>query len=69
MVFASTSILVVEGGPQNGCHQHVCLQGESQLLPPSLEALQDQQVRLTQAFFKLLPQCWVLDHMTLACIL
>lgn len=26
------------------------------------EALQDQQVGLTQAFFRLLPLCWLLEH-------
>ena len=44
---------------QNGCHQRLHLQRESQLPPAFWEALQDQQVGLTQASLKLLPLHWV----------
>ena len=37
MVLASTSVLMVENAPQNGCHQHLCPQGESPLPPVSWE--------------------------------
>ena len=37
----------------------------SQLSPASVEALQDQQVGLTQALFKLLPLHWDSDHVIL----
>lgn len=57
MSFASTIVLLVEQTPSNGHHQHLCLQGEFQLSPASPEALQDQQLALTQAHFKLLPLC------------
>ena len=36
MVLVSCSILVVGRAPPNGCHQHLCLQGESHLPPASL---------------------------------
>ena len=61
MSFASIIVLLVEQIPPNGHHQHLCCQGESQLSPASPEALQDQQLALTQAHFKLLPLCWVLE--------
>lgn len=31
MVLASIGVLKVEAAPQNGCYQHLCTQGESQL--------------------------------------
>ena len=36
MVLASTNVLVVEYATQNGCQQHLCAQGESQLPSASL---------------------------------
>ena len=36
MVIASTSVLMVEQAPQNGCHQCLCPQGEHQLSLASL---------------------------------
>lgn len=61
MAFASTSILMVERFPRNGCHQHLFPQGEFQVPPLSPEALQDHQVGLTQSPFKLLPLHWDLE--------
>ena len=37
MVLVSTSVLVVEQVPQNGCHQCLCLKEEHQLPPASLK--------------------------------
>ena len=62
MAVASASVHMVEGAPQNGRFQCRCPQGESSCLLPLWEALQDQQLPLTQAPFKLLLQYWVLEH-------
>lgn len=62
MLLASTSILVFEQPPQNGYHQHLCPQGESQRPPASLEDPEIQQVGLIQASFKLLLLHCVLEH-------
>ena len=35
MVFASTSVLVVEQAPQNGCYQCICPQGKPACILPS----------------------------------
>ena len=41
----------------------VCVsRGSCSCLLPLGEALQDQQVGMTQAPFKLLPLCWILEH-------
>ena len=56
MAVASASVHMVEGAPQNGRFQCRCPQGESSCLLPLWEALQDQQLPLTQAPFKLLLQ-------------
>ena len=57
MALASTSVLVVERAPKNGCCQYLCLWWESQW-PSAFSGrlLQDKQVSLTQATFKAL--CW-----------
>ena len=62
MALVSTSDHVVEAALQNGCFQCLCPQGESSCLLPLWEALQDQQLPLVQAPFKLLLQPWVLEH-------
>ena len=62
MSVASASVHMVEGAPQNGYFQCLCAQGESSGLLPLWEALQDQQLPLTQAPLKLLLQPWVLEH-------
>ena len=62
MALASTSVHMVEQAPQNGCCQFLCPQGELQDLLPLREALQDQQVGLTQVPFKFLPLPWVPGH-------
>ena len=54
MAFARTSVLVGGRAYKYGCCQCLCPQCELQLLLPLQEALQDQQVGLTQASFKLL---------------
>ena len=53
MVLASTNVVVVEQAPQN---DYVPWGSTSRLLPLR-EALQDQQVCLTQGPFQLLPLC------------
>lgn len=53
MTFSNTSVLVVEGAPQNGCCQYLGPQGEFHHIPPLQKAFQDQQVGLAQASFKL----------------
>ena len=62
MALASTSVHVVDGAPQSGCFQCLCPQGKSSCLLPLWEALQDQQLPLILAAFKLLLQPWVLEH-------
>ena len=62
MSLVSTSDHVVEAALQNGCFQSLCPQSESSFLLPLWEALQDQQLPLVQAPFKLLLQTWVLEH-------
>ena len=62
MSLVSTSDHVVEAALQNGCFQSLCPQSESSFLLPLWEALQDQQLPLVQAPFKLLIQTWVLEH-------
>ena len=62
MSLVSTSDHVVEAALQNGCFQSLCPQSESSFLLPLWEALQDQQLPLVQAPFKLLLQPWVLEH-------
>ena len=62
MSVASASVHMVEEAPQNGYFQCLCAQGESSGLLPLWEALQDQQLPLTQAPLKLLLQPWVLEH-------
>ena len=61
MALASTSVHVVDGAPQSGCFQCLCPQGKSSCLLPLWEALQDQQVSLTQAPFRLPLLLWVLE--------
>lgn len=58
MIFASASVLMVERVPQNGCHQHLCIQGEFQLPLASTGGSPGQQVDVTQAPLKLLPLGW-----------
>ena len=53
MMLARTSVQMVEQTLRRSCHQCLCLQGEFQLLLLLWEALQDQQVCLTQDPFKL----------------
>ena len=55
-MLACTHVLV-EQALQDGCHQHLCPQG----------ALQDQQVGLTEAPFKLLLMPWFLEHVRFVC--
>ena len=55
MVPASASVLMVERAPKNGCCQHLCPHGDSQLPLASLEVLQDQQVCLMHVPFILFP--------------
>ena len=43
--------MVLAGDPHNGCHQHLCPQGE--------EMLQEHQVGLTKDHFILLLLLWV----------
>ena len=62
MAVATASVHEVVGALQNGYFQCLCPQGESSCLLPLWEALQDQQLPLTQAPFKLLLQSWVLEH-------
>ena len=59
---ASTSVHVVECVPQNGCLQYLCSQVSSSYLLSVQEALEDQQLSLTQALFRLLLLPWVLEH-------
>lgn len=59
---ASPRVHVVECVPQNGCLQCLCPQVSSRYLLSVQEALEDQQLSLTQAPFRLLPLPWVLEH-------
>ena len=62
MALFITSVLVIEWVSKNGWHQCMYPQGKFQLLPASPVSLQDQQVSLTLAPFKLLLLHWVPDH-------
>lgn len=44
MVLASTIVFLVERSPPEGCHQHLCPPGGSQLPLGSLEVPQDQHM-------------------------
>ena len=61
MSLANTAVPVVERATQNGCCQCLYPHGESYLPPALCESVYDQQVGLTQAFFKLLLMPWVLE--------
>ena len=61
MELAITSIHMVERAPRNDCHQCRVPRVSSSCLLPLREALQDQQVGLIQAPFKLLLLPWALD--------
>ena len=54
MALASADIMAEWASPSR-CHQCLHSQVKSQVPPASQEALQEQQVGLTQAFFKLQP--------------
>ena len=58
---------LVEGTLMLACCQHLCPQREPYLSPASLQTLQEQQVGLTQASFKLLPLPWDLEHVRFVC--
>ena len=62
MALFITSVLMIEWVSKNGWHQCMYPQGKFQLLPASPVSLQDQQVSLTLAPFKLLLLHWVPDH-------
>ena len=51
MMRPSSSVLMVEQAPQNGCHQSFP-KGSPSCLMPLPEALQDQQLGVPQAPFK-----------------
>ena len=53
MTSSNTSVLMVEGAPQNGCCQYLGPQGKFNHIPPLQKTFQDQQVGLAQASFKL----------------
>ena len=59
---ASTSVHVVECVPQKGCLQCLCSQVSSSYLLSVQEALEDQQLSLTQALFRLLLLPLVPEH-------
>ena len=62
MARASTTVHMVEQAPQNGCLQHLCPQGSPTCLLHLQKALHDQQLVLTQAFFKLQSLGWNSEH-------
>ena len=69
MTLPSTTVQLVVGAPQMAAAT-VCVPGvTSRCLLPLQEALQDQEVALTQAPFKLLLLSWVLEHVDFVCIL
>ena len=53
---------MVDQAPKHECYQCPCPQVSSSLLLPRQEALQDQQVGLTYAPFKLLLLPYILEH-------
>ena len=62
MAFTSTNVIMVECF-KNGCFSSVCIpRGSTSWLLPLQKVLQDQQVGLTWAPFKLMPLCWDLQH-------
>ena len=62
MVLANTSVFVVVRAPQISVTSMYVPRVSSSCLLPLQESLQDQQMGLTQAPFKLLPLHWVSDH-------
>ena len=62
MTLASTSVLVIEGATKNATGNVYVPRGNPSCLLPLQEALQDHQVRLAQASFKLLALCLCLEH-------
>lgn len=60
MAVASTSVHVVEQGPQNDCCQRLYSQSKLHLPSASPEDSPDQQVGLIQTPLKLLPLPWLL---------
>ena len=65
MTSSNTSVLMVEGAPQNGCCQYLGPQGKFNHIPPLQKTFQDQQVGLTQASLELLLLLWVSKHVRL----
>lgn len=62
MTLASTSVLVIEGATKNATGNVYVPRGNPSCLLPLQEALQDHQVHLAQASFKLLALCLCLEH-------
>ena len=59
---SSTSELMGERANQNGCYQCLCPQDTPICFIHLWEALQDQEIRLTQALFSLFLLPWVFEH-------
>ena len=64
---ASTSVLIVEWAPQNNFGQCLYTQDKLQFPLVSPEAVQEQQVGLSQSSFKLLLLSWVPGHVRFLC--
>ena len=67
MVFASVSVHLGERVSNHGCHQCLVSKTSCSCLLPLPEALQDQQLCLTQAPFKLLLLPQVTDYVRFLC--